>query len=226
MVHHLCASLGIIATLWIADAAGAQPVAPRERAGQATPEARSTAAEGAEGAVDDRGGRDDGGLELRVSALGGIFEGPLFGGEVSAALFTAPQDDQPLQFGFEAQGRHAVDTDPEGSVEEAALTALTGNLVVRAADGGFRPYVGAGAGVEWYHYESSFSQTDGSIEGLVYQGFLGATIDLNERVLLDLRLTVADRDYEETTRFSFGGGETIYARDVSFMAAIGIVFRL
>ena len=224
MIHHLCAGLGIVATLWIADAAGAQPVAPRERAGQVTPEVRSTA-EGAEGAVHDSAGRDDGGLELRVSALGGIFEGPLFGAEVSAALFTAPQEGQPVQLGFEAQVRHAVDSDPEGSVEEAALTALTGNLVVRGAHGRFRPYVGGGAGVEWYHYESSFSNTDGSISGFVYQGFLGTTIDLNERVLLDLRLTVANRDYEETTRFSFGG-ETIYARDPSFTAAIGIVFRL
>lgn len=225
MFHRLCATLGLAATLWMTDAAGAQSVAPREGAEQAARDIHPSADEAPAATVDDGGERDNGGLELRASALGGTFEGPLFGGEASAALFTAPREDQPLQFGFEAQVRHAVDTDPEGTLEDAALTSFTGNLVIRGAHGSFRPYAGVGAGGELYHYDSNFSDTSDSISGFVYQGFVGTTIDLRKNVFLDLRLTVADRDYEETTGYSFGN-ETIYARDVSFTASFGIGFRL
>jgi hypothetical protein len=229
MLEHLCTTVGLATTLWIADPAAVETAAAlHQSAGQAAQEARPPAADAPPPAPDQRA-LDNGGPELRLSVLGGTFEGPVFGFEGSAALFTPPREDRPVQFGFEAQVRYANDTDPEGTLEDASLTAFTGNLVLRGAHGRFRPYAGVGAGMERYYYNSTFSDTTGSISGFVYQGFAGTTIDIRRNVFLDLRLTLSDRDYDETTTTSNGfvtRTETIYARDVSFTASFGIGIRL
>ena len=223
MIHQIGAGLGLAATLWLADA-DAVSLAVAAPAPASRPAADAPVTTGPSAAVVV----DDGGPELRVSGLFGKFEGPLYGGEASLATFTAPRDNSPLQLGIEAQIRHAQDADPEGTLRSASLTAVTGNLVLRRAHGEIRPYAGAGIGGEFYHYDSTFSDTTGTISGLVYQGFAGLAIELRRNVFLDLRVTISDRDYSETTRRFTGFStrtETIYASSASVTGTVGLGFR-
>ena len=171
----------------------------------------------------DEGFSDNGGLELRLAGAAGGFEGPTFGGELSAAVFSPLGDGRPVQVGLELQGRHLIDTDPDG-LDSASLTALTANVVFRGRAGDVRPYAGVGVGYEFYSFEFD-GGFDGDIDGAVLQGFAGATIDLGDRAFLDARLTISGRDYDETFRT---GSRTVrvFAEGAAATASLGVGIRL